>query len=68
MKAETTRENGKIKVRMSRDKYGDELSTTRDGQQWTGQYMTPELARLVIEVLEKYVDDSWDITIKKVVS
>lgn len=53
---EITRENGKIKAQIREDDYGCSLLTMRNGYQWTGQPMTPELARLTIEVLQEYLD------------
>lgn len=50
------KENGKLKARLESTKYGDELFLTRNGWQWVGQGITPELARLAIEVLSEYLD------------
>ena len=49
-------ENGPIKVKVGINKYGVELCTTRNGQQWTGIQMSPELAKLTIAALEDYLN------------
>ena len=54
---EITRENGKIKARLTKDEYDTQLLTMLNGFQWSGQPMTPELARLTIEVLQQYLDE-----------
>ena len=51
------RENGKIKAKLTQDEYDTYLSTMRNGFQWTGQPMTPELAKLTIEVLQQYLNE-----------
>lgn len=52
---EILRENGTIKAKVKTDKYGTELYTSSNGWQWTGVTLTPELARLTIEVLKEYL-------------
>ena len=52
------RENGKIKAMVETDDYGSELLTMRNGHQWTGQPISPELARLTIEVLQEYLGNN----------
>ncbi|WP_067986172.1 hypothetical protein [Neptuniibacter pectenicola] len=54
---EIVRENGKIKAKLTKDDYDTQLLTMRNGFQWTGQPMTPELAKLTIEVLQQYLDE-----------
>ena len=49
------RENGTIKAKVEIDAFGDQLLTTQNGWHWTGQAVTPELARMTIEVLEEYL-------------
>lgn len=50
------KENGPIKAKITKD-YGECcFLTMRNGYQWTGQPMTPELARLSIAVLQEYLD------------
>jgi len=49
-------ENGQIKAEVRVDKYGAELFTMRNGFQWTGQPLGPELAKLTIEVLQQYLE------------
>ncbi len=51
-----TKENGKIKAEIRNSGYGDEFLTMRNGYQWTGQPMTPELAKLSISALQEYLD------------
>jgi len=53
---EIVKENGKIKARVHEDGFGVEFCTMRNGLQWTGQPMSPELAKLTIEVLQEYLD------------
>ena len=53
-----SRENGMIKAKITKDHFGVELLTSRNGWQWVGQKITPELARLTIEVLQEYLDNS----------
>lgn len=57
---EIVRENGKLKAKVSDDNYGVSLLTTRNGHHWTGQTMSPELARLTIEVLQEYLDKGFE--------
>ena len=57
MGTEILKENGNIKARVTSDEYGAELLTMRNGWQWTGQPMTPELARLTVEALQQYLDE-----------
>lgn len=52
---EILKENGKIKAKVVTDEFGSELLTMRNGYQWTGQPMTPELAKLTIEALQEYL-------------
>jgi len=47
--------NRDLGVRIETDKYGSEIYVTRNGWQWNGQAVTPELAKLMIEVLEEYL-------------
>jgi len=49
------KELGTFKAKVEVDKYGAELFTTRNGYQWTGQPLTPELAKVTIEVLQDYL-------------
>jgi len=53
---EILKENGKLKVKVELTKYGDELYATRNGWQWVGQGISPELARLMIEALSEYLE------------
>ena len=55
-KFEIVKENGTVKARVRNDGFGEELSTMRNGYQWTGQPISPELARLTIEVLTEYLE------------
>ena len=48
----------KVKAKIQDDGYGIDFYTTRSGWQWTGQGMTPELAKLSIQVLQEYLDGS----------
>ena len=50
------KENGTIKAKVVSDKYGTELLTMRNGFQWFGQPISPELARQIIEALKEYLD------------
>jgi len=50
------RENGKIKARVEIDDFDTSLLTMRNGFQWTGQPVSPELATLIIEVLNEYLE------------
>jgi len=56
--SEIIRENGKIKAKIQNIGYGYEFLTMRNGFQWSGQGMTPELAKLSIEVLQEYLSSS----------
>ena len=56
MTDEILRENGKIKAKVTSDKYGTELLTMRNGHQWTGSVITPDLATLIVEVLQEYLE------------
>lgn len=58
MDKEITRENGRAKAKVKCDKYGSGLLTTLDGWQWTGVHITPESAKLIIEVLREYLGES----------
>jgi len=48
--------NGKLRAKVEDDGYGTSLLTMRNGYQWTGQPMEPELAKLTIEALQEYLD------------
>lgn len=50
------KKNGTFKAKVEITKYRDELYTTVNGQ-WIGQGITPKLAKLVIEVLNEYVNN-----------
>ena len=50
------KENGFIKAKVVNEGFGPELLTMRNGHQWTGQPISPELARLITEVLQEYLD------------
>ena len=52
---EIIKENGKIKAKVCNTGFGVELYTMRNGNQWSGQGMNPELARLTIEALTEYL-------------
>lgn len=54
---EIQRENGKIKAKITKDEYGTELLTTRNGIHWTGHSISPVLASLIIEVLQEYLSN-----------
>jgi len=56
-KKEIQRENGKVKAKLTKDDYDTQLLTMRNGFQWTGQPMTPELAKMTIDVLQQYLDE-----------
>lgn len=47
------KENGKLKAKVSINIYGAELLTMRNGYQWTGQPMSPELTRRTIDALHE---------------
>lgn len=49
------KENGKTKAAIEVDGNIVEFLTMRNGRSWTGQPMSPALARLSIEVLEEYL-------------
>ena len=50
------REEGKLKASVIIDKYDVMLFTRRNGYQSTGQPITPDLARITIEVLQEYLE------------
>jgi len=56
MKDPIIRENGKIKTKIMFSRYETEFYTCRNGYQWVGQAITPEIARMSIEVLQEYLD------------
>ena len=56
-KKEIRRENGKLKAKVVDDGYGVDLLIMRNGYQWTGSGISPELAKLTIEVLQEYLDN-----------
>ena len=49
-------EDGPIKAKVIINKYGVELETSRYSGQSVNVVMTPELARLTIQSLEKYLN------------
>ena len=55
-KYEIIKENGKLQARVIYGEQGAEFLTMINGYQWTGQPMSPELARLSIEVLQEYLE------------
>lgn len=54
---EILRENGEVKAKIQINDFVTILLTTRKGYQWTTQPITPELARLTIEVLQEYLKE-----------
>lgn len=54
------KEDGNEKAKVHNDGFGIELLTMRNGYQWTGQPMTPNLAKLTIEVLQEYINENSD--------
>ena len=50
------KENGKIKAKVENDGSHVMFFTMRNGTQWTGQSMSPELAKLSITALQEYLD------------
>ena len=52
------KEEGKFKARIEYDKYSTELFTTNNGWQWVGITITPILAKVMIEVLQEYLENN----------
>lgn len=51
------KENGPVKAKVIVEpKVGATFYTTRNGYQWVGQEMSPELAKLAIEALQGYLE------------
>jgi hypothetical protein len=50
------KDNGKARVKVEVSSNSDYLLTMINGRQWTGQPLTPELAKLTISALEEYID------------
>ena len=57
MRKTILKESGTLKAKVSFDRYGAEFNLTRNGYQWTGQLISPELANLTIEVLQEYLQE-----------
>jgi len=49
------KENGGMKVKITKDKYNVTLWFKRNSASWCGQTITPELARLSLEALTEYL-------------
>ena len=56
--SEILRENGPYRAKVTTDKYGVELQTTKGSGWWAGHAMSPELAKLTIEVLQEYLGNT----------
>lgn len=50
------RRKEKLGVRAEVSDYGDQLLGMRNGYQWSGQPLSPELAEMMIEVLQEYIE------------
>ena len=53
-------ENGKYKARIFHDGYTTSLLTQSNGYQWSGATISPELAKLSIKVLQRYLNGELD--------
>jgi len=45
---------GKKKVKIQRDKYGEELHVMTNGFQWTGMGIDSDILEMIIECIEEY--------------
>lgn len=46
---------GKLRVRIDIDQYGDQVLATRNGFQWSGIHINTQSAKMMIEALQQYV-------------
>ena len=53
---ESFKEKDGLKVRVARDRYGDEMVTSVSSGQWTGFPVRKEMAELIIESLKEFYD------------
>ena len=52
---EIIRENGKVKAMVIINEYGSELLSMTNGRHFSSHKITPELAKLIIAVLQEYL-------------
>lgn len=46
----------RLGVRVEASNYGDQILGMSNGYQWNGQPLNPELAEMMIEVLQEYIE------------